>query len=66
MDKPCILIIDDDPGLRKTLTDILTFKGYATALKRRKDTGKRFRSSCCLYRAKANGRNRVAVGDVSQ
>lgn len=30
MDKPCILIIDDDPGLRKTLTDILTFKGYAT------------------------------------
>ena len=30
MDKPCILIIDDDPSLRKTLTDILTFKGYAT------------------------------------
>lgn len=30
MDKPRILIIDDDPGLRKTLTDILKFKGYAT------------------------------------
>src|SRR6266498_1260538 len=28
--KPCILIIDDDPGLRKTLSDILRFKGYET------------------------------------
>lgn len=28
MDKSCILIIDDDPGLRKTLADILRAKGY--------------------------------------
>ena len=28
MDKPIILIIDDDPGLRKTLNDILAVKGY--------------------------------------
>ncbi|HET6419965.1 MAG TPA: EAL domain-containing protein [Geobacteraceae bacterium] len=30
MEKPIILIIDDDPGLRKTLSDILVFKGYET------------------------------------
>ncbi len=30
MDKPIILIIDDDPGLRKTLSDILAVKGYET------------------------------------
>ena len=30
MDKPRILIIDDDPNLRKTLTDILRIKGYET------------------------------------
>jgi signal transduction histidine kinase len=30
MDKVAILIIDDDPSLRKTLADILKFKGYAT------------------------------------
>lgn len=28
LDKPCILIIDDDPSLRKTLSDILRVKGY--------------------------------------
>jgi signal transduction histidine kinase len=28
MDKPVILIIDDDPNLRKTLSDILGAKGY--------------------------------------
>jgi len=28
MERPCILIIDDDPNLRKTLTDILRIKGY--------------------------------------
>jgi diguanylate cyclase (GGDEF)-like protein len=28
MDRPRILIIDDDPGLRKTLADILRAKGY--------------------------------------
>lgn len=28
MEKPRILIIDDDPGLRKTLADILKVKGY--------------------------------------
>lgn len=28
--KPLILIIDDDPNLRKTLADILCLKGYAT------------------------------------
>ena len=26
---PGILIVDDDPGLRKTLSDILRVKGYA-------------------------------------
>jgi diguanylate cyclase (GGDEF)-like protein len=31
MDKLQILIIDDDPGLRKTLADILTANGYETA-----------------------------------
>ncbi len=30
MEKPTILIIDDDPGLRKTLSDILRIKGYET------------------------------------
>lgn len=30
MDKPRILIIDDDPNLRKTLSDILRIKGYET------------------------------------
>ncbi len=30
MDKPCILIIDDDPIQRKTLADILRVKGYET------------------------------------
>jgi diguanylate cyclase (GGDEF)-like protein len=30
MDKPQILIIDDDPNLRKTLSDILRIKGYET------------------------------------
>ena len=30
MKKAFILIIDDDPNLRKTLTDILKIKGYAT------------------------------------
>ena len=30
MEKAIILIIDDDPGLRKTLADILKFKGYET------------------------------------
>ncbi|MBK5275774.1 MAG: EAL domain-containing protein [Desulfuromonadales bacterium] len=30
MDKTTILIIDDDPGLRKTLADILRVKGYET------------------------------------
>jgi signal transduction histidine kinase len=30
MEKAVILIIDDDPGLRKTLTDILKIKGYET------------------------------------
>jgi diguanylate cyclase (GGDEF)-like protein len=30
MDKPRILIIDDDPGLRRTLADILKVKGYET------------------------------------
>ena len=29
MEKAVILIIDDDPGLRKTLVDILNIKGYA-------------------------------------
>jgi len=28
MDKPRILIVDDDPGLRKTLADILALKGF--------------------------------------
>ncbi len=28
MDKPAILIIDDDPGVRKTLSDILGTRGY--------------------------------------
>jgi diguanylate cyclase (GGDEF)-like protein/PAS domain S-box-containing protein len=28
MDKVCILIVDDDPGLRKTLADILKVKGF--------------------------------------
>jgi PAS domain S-box-containing protein len=28
MDKPCILLIDDDANLRKTLADILRLKGY--------------------------------------
>jgi diguanylate cyclase (GGDEF)-like protein len=28
LDKPRIIIIDDDPGLRKTLTDILRLKGF--------------------------------------
>jgi diguanylate cyclase (GGDEF)-like protein len=28
MDKPRIIIIDDDPNLRKTLSDILKFKGF--------------------------------------
>ncbi|MBC8018867.1 MAG: DNA-binding response regulator, partial [Verrucomicrobia bacterium] len=32
MDKPCILIIDDDHTLRKTLSDILRMKGYQTVL----------------------------------
>ncbi|HXU93446.1 MAG TPA: diguanylate cyclase [Gallionella sp.] len=30
--KEKILIVDDDPNLRKTLADILTVKGYATAV----------------------------------
>jgi diguanylate cyclase (GGDEF)-like protein len=30
MDNPSILIIDDDPSLRKTLSDILRVKGYET------------------------------------
>jgi PAS domain S-box-containing protein len=30
LDTPRILIIDDDPNLRKTLSDILKFKGYET------------------------------------
>lgn len=30
MEKPVILIIDDDPSLRKTLSDILRVKGYET------------------------------------
>lgn len=30
MERPCILIIDDDPNLRKTLVDILRIKGYET------------------------------------
>lgn len=30
MERPRILIIDDDPNLRKTLTDILKVKGYET------------------------------------
>ena len=30
MDEPRILIIDDDPNLRKTLSDILRIKGYET------------------------------------
>ena len=30
MEKPRILIIDDDPNLRKTLSDILRIKGYET------------------------------------
>lgn len=30
MDKPKLLIIDDDPNLRKTLSDILRAKGYET------------------------------------
>jgi len=30
MDRPRILIIDDDPNLRKTLSDILGMKGYET------------------------------------
>ena len=30
MDTSRILIIDDDPNLRKTLTDILKIKGYET------------------------------------
>jgi PAS domain S-box-containing protein len=30
MDKPRILTIDDDPNLRKTLSDILSAKGYQT------------------------------------
>lgn len=30
MEKPHILIIDDDPGLRQTLADILKCKGYET------------------------------------
>ncbi|MFZ2950815.1 MAG: diguanylate cyclase [Desulfuromonadaceae bacterium] len=30
MERPCILIIDDDPNLRKTLADILRIKGYET------------------------------------
>jgi len=32
MDKACILIIDDDPTLRKTLSDILRMKGYQTVM----------------------------------
>ncbi len=28
MNKPCILIIDDEPGMRKTLSDVLKIKGY--------------------------------------
>lgn len=30
MDRPRILIVDDDPGLRRTLADILRLKGYET------------------------------------
>ena len=30
MNKTSILIIDDDPNLRKTLSDILRVKGYET------------------------------------
>lgn len=30
MERPCILIIDDDPNLRKTLADIIRIKGYET------------------------------------
>lgn len=32
--KPYILIIDDDPSLRKTLSDILRVKGYEAAAAR--------------------------------
>lgn len=32
MNKPCILIIDDDANLRKTLADILHHKGYETVV----------------------------------
>lgn len=34
MEKAIILIIDDDPNLRKTLADILTIKGYETLIAR--------------------------------
>ena len=30
--KPRILVVDDDPNLRKTLADILKVKGYETAV----------------------------------
>jgi PAS domain S-box-containing protein len=30
MERPCILIIDDDPGLRKTLADIVRYRGFDT------------------------------------
>jgi len=33
MDKPRILIIDDDPNLRKTLADILMSRGFETSIR---------------------------------
>ena len=39
MNTPSILIIDDDPNLRKSLADILAAKGYETVVARTGEEG---------------------------
>lgn len=65
MERPCILIIDDDPGLRKTLAGILRTKGVAAFID--KLPGKEIlirKADEALYRAKENGRKRVERSEM--